>query len=216
MLLFNQRRNCDRDKTVLIPVIVHDDKMTPLYGGQMPRFADGAVLDIVLEMSSLADSKEVERFDVVKDVTLFSAGEILYFEINPKSQINSKEGFVKREEICHWEKATHVMPVVIHEELRLRLRGTRSAQLLSCWCECLGTDIPKAISINQMLTFLSVKFETWRQSHTGNVYKSVYCRVSKPGEKIKLQPLDDIRDNCQAGHELELFSRSWPNMEPGG
>jgi hypothetical protein len=84
----------------------------------------------------------------------------------------------------------------LQEPLKLRLRGDKEALLENCKCHIpvLNTE---ARSLNHAFTLLSMKFETKRISHSGNVFARVYCYSEKRKE---WHPLDELRGHF--GHLL--------------
>lgn len=80
-----------------------------------------------------------------------------------------------------------------------------------------------AISLNHAYTQLSTIFESWRASHTGNIYRYVYYREpGKDGAADRWYPIGDLRDRELANTERRVIAAAWKRLQselrlnPGG
>lgn len=92
---------------------------------------------------------------------------------------------------------------MLEQDLVLRLRGTKLAELEECSCR-LDTPTGELVSsVNQAYTRLSEHYESWRKAHTGNVFTKVYFL-----EENCVLPLDVLRQRATSKLEDKLFLRS--------
>ena len=108
-------------------------------------------------------------------------------------QIGEKaKGFLDQAALPDVGRGYQLIPVRLKEHLWLRHRGTKNPELHSCRCALpeplrgeTGEDrLPS--SLNQAYTRLSEIFETYRSTHTGNVFEKGYFRIPTREEWKKL------------------------------
>jgi hypothetical protein len=202
--MIGPRKLTDPTQRVVVPVTIRGGQIVPFYGGEMPKLREGAVMDLITEEAAFLDRSELERFNKDDIREILPTGTEMYAVIARDDQKFHKVA----EKIAAFPPpggATVLIPFKLAGPLRLHLRGTRKAELMSCLCDLgiEGDEFPT--SVNQAYSRLSEKYETWRRSHTGNVFTKVYFRV--PGINAA-RPLEDLRIACEAEAEKSLFHQS--------
>ncbi len=194
----------DPSKRVVVPVVFKEGKLTPFYGGAMPKIREGWVMDLVTEMDAFVHPADVARFQVLGEATLLKTGTTLFAAIGNRLRDASKTPpHAKLNADPPLPVETILVPFILREDLKLHLRGTLPAELMPCLCEVDVPKIEQPTSVNQAYTRLSEHYETWRRSHTGNVFDKVYFE-----EQGTARPLDVLRTRAEAVAEQQLFHRS--------
>lgn len=181
------------EKTVLIPVRFTDKGWKLLSGGDVPALKAGSIADLIVPQSALMDKADAKAFTDESMVSILPKDSKLWALISKKHGVTGpddsklKDIPTKPADI----EGQFYVGFSLKEELRLRLRGTKSANLETCGCELPGfsPDV-EAESINQAYTRLSEKYEPLRKSHSGNVFQKVWYESKANG---KLLPLDVLR-----------------------
>ncbi len=202
--MIGPRKPTDPTERVVIPVTIRCGEIVPFYGGEMPKLRDGAVMDLITEEAAFLIPAEIERFQQESFPEVLPTGSEMFAVIAFRNQ-----------DFIHQAKDLSVfpppggvkamVPFWLLEPLRLHLRGTRKAELLSCECDLGIEGQPHPASINEAYTRLSERYEPWRRSHTGNVFTKVYFRE---GGSSTARPLDHLRQAMEADAEKTLFYRS--------
>jgi hypothetical protein len=197
----------DPSKRVVIPVVWREGRLEPFYGGELPKFRDGWVMDLVTEEDALENKGEINRFNIEHEVMILQKEATLYAVISMRLWDAKKmpaPPVVDLDTIPLIPAESILVPFIIKQDLKLHLRGTRPAELLPCRCEVGLKDINDPESVNQAYTRLSEYYEPWRRAHTGNVFDKVYFQ-DKPGVA---SPLRVLRDEKEAEAEKQLFHLS--------
>lgn len=202
--MIGPRKLTDPTQRVVVPVTIRGGQIVPFYGGEMPKFREGAVMDLITEEAAFLDPSEMERFNMEDVRKILPTGTEMYAVIARRGQQFHKVA----EKIDVFPPPggdTALIPFKLAEPLRLHLRGTRKAELMSCLCDLgiEGEEFPK--SVNQAYSRLSEIYESWRRSHTGNVFTKVYFRLVGINAA---RPLEDLRIACEAEAEKSLFHQS--------
>lgn len=202
--MIGPRRPTDPTQRVVVPVTIRDSQIVPFYGGEMPKLREGAVMDLVTEEAAFLDRSELKRFNKDDVREILPTGTEMYAVIARRDQQFHKVA-EKIDAFPPPGGETVLIPFKLSEPLRLHLRGTRRAELLSCLCdlEIEGEESPA--SVNQAYSRLSEIYESWRRSHTGNVFTKVYFRLAGMNAA---RPLEELRIACQAEAEKLLFYQS--------
>lgn len=190
---------------VVIPLIVRKGKLVPFYGGEMPEFKEGWIMDLNAEANSFADKSQIHRFNLEETVIIHPKGKELFAIITDRGGplpplfpiANLNTGLTT-------PSGHFFVPFAPQEDLRLLMRGTRVAELQPCICDIGLEEGKMPASINEAYTRISEKLETWRRSHAGNVFSKVYF-IDEDGEA---RPLSVLRDRAQAKLEKKLFALS--------
>jgi hypothetical protein len=176
--------------------------MEYLYGGPLPRIAEGAVGDLVLDAIFLEDEEEVERLTEKRRVPLLPRGARVMVLLNPDPPAPERlRLLIERPDEMRWMvNGSHVAEVELKETLFLDFRGAKPARLSPVRCGVVALK-REARSLNHAYTLLSAFFERKRRSHTGNVFELVAYR--DPG-KPKWPLLGELRDQKMALYEERL------------
>ena len=200
----SKRNDHETSQRVVVPVIVRHGKLMPFYGGTMPAFKEGRIMDLITEVDAFTDQTEVARFHLEEVVTILPPETTLFalmIEQPPKGVpvANFKPD-------PRLSKPVWFVPFLAKEEVQLRLRGTRHAELEPCQCQLtsLGAASDMVSSINEAYTRLSERYEPKRHSHTANVFTKVYY-LDPTG---KARPLNTLRQEAEAAMEKKLFALS--------
>lgn len=202
--MIGPRKLTDPTQRVVVPVTIRGGQIVPFYGGEMPKLREGAVVELITEEAAFMDRSELARFNKDEVREILPTGTEMYAVIARRDQQFHKVA----EKIDAFPPPggdTVLIPFKLAEPLRLHLRGTRKAELMSCLCDLgiEGEELPT--SVNQAYSRLSERYETWRRSHTGNVFTKVYFRLA--GINFA-RPLEDLRTASEAEAEKSLFHQS--------
>jgi hypothetical protein len=202
--MIGSRKPTDPNKRVVIPVTICNGKIVPFYGGELPQFREGAVMDLLTEEGAFLEPAEIQRFHQESFQIILPEGSEMFAVISFRNQdfIHQAKN-VKADPVPGGVSV--LVPFWLLEPLRLHLRGTRKAELLPCECDLRIDGQTSASSVNEAYTRLSERYEPWRRSHTGNVFTKVYFR--ELGTDIA-RPIDFLREQHEAEAEKKLFHRS--------
>jgi len=202
--MIGPRKLTDPTQRVVVPVTLRGGQLVPFYGGAMPKLREGAVMDLITEEAAFLDRSELERFNNESFPEILPTGTEMYAVIARRDQ-QFHEVAEKIDASPSPGGDAVLIPFKLAAPLRLHLRGTRKAELMSCLCDLgiKGEEGPK--SVNQAYSRLSEIYESWRRSHTGNVFTKVYFRL---GGINVARPLEDLRIGCEAEAEKSLFHQS--------
>lgn len=201
------------EKRTRIPFKVAGSKLVHFYdGAPINELREGTIGDIIVNDFAVGDQSRVKQYNAEREVVFLLKDTQILARISPQS-IPPK----LREWLIEGKKfiGASAIEIILREDLRLRLRGTKEAQLLPCPCvvpalaEIAETEELPA-SVNQAYTLISRYFEPHRRSHTGNIFDCVFYRP----EQIDIwQPLRHLRDQLQADHEATIVATK-PASEP--
>ncbi len=190
-------------RTVVLPVRVKAGMVEFYYGGALPALKDGTVGDLVVPSSALQDQELLAPLSNPLDVPILPKGTHLLAGLGGAAEPPSLP-----DEYCSDSLplgfSGHAV-IVLQESLELRFRGTKRAILKPCKCLLpalsqagAGDGQDTATSVNHAYSMLSTAYETWRRSHTGNVFQMVfYCAADKHGRRV-WEPLDFLRQRHEA------------------
>ena len=190
--------NYNDGKKVMIPIQVRNGKICYFYGEELPRIMDGAIGDLILDVAMVEDPEKVKVFQFEKEVTLFNKDTKLMFGISNKSIPKDRVGQATTLKKVIAPVYNHYVAVVLQEELKLKLKGTKKAALVKCKCNIPALE-KDASSLNHAYTLLSREFEPDRISHGGNVFLNCYYY----DEDNFWRNLDDKRETHMASFEYE-------------
>jgi hypothetical protein len=196
--------NTDQSRRVIVPVIVRHRQLHPFYGGAMPKFTEGAIIDLVVDVEFFENREDVKRFEVSERVKILSSGERLFAAMGLKDQLTRTPEAVRNvKPRLPLPSGYAFIPFTLQRELFLHLRGTKSAELEECECRLDTRGNQIVSSVNQAYTRLSEHYEKWRKANTGNVFAKVYFL-----EGATAVPLDVLRKWATEEFEKKLFHRS--------
>lgn len=187
-------------QTVHIPITVESDGWIRFrYGGDIPKLRLGTIGVLVVPSSAVED-EEIERFlQKENDTMLRPERSVLLAEISTTSlHLPTVQPLT---ETLYWFEGTPYAKILLKEALKVRVRGTKKAELLDCRCEIpsLSDHEREAYSINHAYSLISQVFEPHRRSHSGNVFEKVLYE-----EDGKLKPLDSLREEAERQYKEDL------------
>lgn len=192
----------EREKTIRIPVrIGTNGQIKYFYGGALPEIRDGTIGDLVVPARSIADKKEASRLQQEHVFSLLPSKSVVMLVVDHRGTPDELKKHVKKG-VWLGSKILKGVEVILREDLKLRLRGTKPATLedAACWVPSLEEE---AKSLNHAYRLVSEKFEPQRRSHSGNVFKVGY--YVDPSHTWT--SLDGLRSTAEASVEM-LFSRT--------
>ena len=191
------------DKHVVIPLQVVKGELKPYFDMPMPKLKEGAIVDLICEEYQLEDKLLARMLNTEEVVTLLQKGTTLFAQMRQEgSRQRSALQWADLSPEVHMDPETFFVPFVIQEDLNLKLRGTRKAELQTCKCDLGDGALMPPASINQAYTRLSEKYEPSRRSHTGNVFDKVLYM----GTDGKAKPLSHLRRMAEAKFHANLFT----------
>ena len=187
-------------KTVVIPVLIKNGKIECLDGSELPEIND-VIAHLVVPALAIKDKEILKTLSDEKEVSILEKDTLLLaqIKIDGSDKLNNdflfyldyvREKYHPSKDIGGLINAGFV-EVILMNDLFITLRGTKKAKLKSCKCY-----IPflkkEAYSLNHAYTLISQEFEKWRISHSGNVFKDIYCLENKRWTSI-----DNIREHIE-------------------
>jgi hypothetical protein len=191
------------DKHVIIPLQVVGGELKPFFDMPMPKLKEGAIVDLVCEEYQLEDKQLALMLNTEEVVNLLSKSTTLFAHMRQeRSRQRSALQWGDLSPEVHVDSETFFIPFTIQEDLLLKLRGTRKAELQTCKCDLGDGALLPPTSINQAYTRLSEKYEPSRRSHTGNVFDKVLYM----GADGKAKPLSHLRRMAESKFHAKLFT----------
>lgn len=188
-------------KTVKIPIRIVDGRAEYFYGGPFPKLHDVSG-DIIVPAFAVVEKPFAEEFFENDDSELLPAGTIVVVNV----RIDTAETGLCTDVECGPLKGN--VAVKLLEPLYLWHRGTKSSVLDPCKCMIPCTK-EEASSLNHAYTIISKRFETERQTNTGNVFKKVYYKNGDIWER-----LERLRDKFDARFEQRYVSNRRQGIAP--
>ena len=171
-------------KTVSIPIKIVNGYPCLFPEGKLPALKDGTIGDLIVPEHALENEQDATRFNNETRESFLATGTKLVVDINPEAVPKDLKDTVMTGLPLYCGAGVEV---VLSEEMKILMRGTKSAQLMSCKCTIPSLKLD-ATSINHAYTIASQAYEPNRQGHTGNVFAKVF--FSKDG---RLLPLKELR-----------------------
>lgn len=225
--------NAQSTRRLRVPVRFVDGIWECALGGAVP-VKDGTEAELLVDRKFIGDKAFLEMMERKGRHKVFDEGASLLvcLTIKPESPIsdtlrpllksyNSLRGTVATEFLDTWNPGTLAF-VEVHlggpddKQARLFETNRGGLWLITQGVEAVGlasttillptaiTDKPVA-SLNHAYTKLSETFETWRISHTGNIY----TRVLYQERNGKWYPLDLLRNKALEKQEQEIAKGIW-------
>jgi hypothetical protein len=195
------------EKRVVLPVRCRAGAIEFFYGGPLPTLEEGTIGELVVPMFALKNQSLLSALNGPSDVELFPERTTLLAGLRPEREIPLLPEPFRDDKL---PLGFHgFAEIVLQQPLVLRLRGTKRAVLKPCICrmpalpQSSAEESYVAESVNHAYTLLSTAFETHRRSHTGNVFQTVFFRVTNALGPPMWQPLEDLRQQ----YETEFASR---------
>jgi hypothetical protein len=216
-------------KSIRVPVRIKNGVPEFLYDKEFPLMREGAVGDVVFEDESVVeDLKWRSVLNEEEKVFMAPGGTMVLLAVNPEnvplerrnllfsykqwldlteqqSDQQSKD-YKKEDSETAWQSADGRcwVEVCLTEDLHLRLRGERPAQLCGGACHVPALEKlkkePSAPSLNQALGLILRRFEPKRKSTQGDVFRDGMILLDH-----QLLLLGDVRDKLQAWNEVERW-----------
>ena len=219
---------------IRVPVRLVNGQWEFFYGGAVPA-KDGAIGDLILQKESLTDREFLRALRKRTEHRILEAGTALMVALSvresaqlPKAlqdelrQIESKQlsdeyYATGRPGGTRFVRITVGKPSESFSRRRpgepggvlLQLEGTiPKGVVVSSVCLPPCVEEKPLDSLNHAFTRLSEAFESWRLSHTGNIYE----RVLYQEKNGKWYPLDRLRRAAEATEEHELIRERWSQL----
>lgn len=212
-------------KHITLPVKRVDGQWELLYGGDT-GVADGTYGELRVPLDAIDDARIRRRLTQVAVVKVLDEGATLAVALSDRSDPQPQGQFVRSEAADLPTGCSRFAQVVIGKPsatsrgidaerggLWLRQRGVDKTELV-----CSSIKLPEglqdksALSLNHACTLLSEHYETYRISHTMNVYQRVF--YTEPGHAtFKWFPLADLRNGVVRAAEQVLISKAWSELE---
>jgi hypothetical protein len=166
----------DSAKTVRVIVTVKNRSVIfPTYLDLNAIRQDEFHAEMILTELDFVDKEVFDSLIKETNETFLPKHSRLLINISLKEKVSDEElrKFIITEEKPRPFVQGGFIEVYLEEDLQIKLRGSKKAQLLDC-----AVFIPAiketAKSINHAYTLVSETFEKWRRSHTANVFHKVY------------------------------------------
>ena len=189
-------------KTVRLPIKIQEGRVVAAYDGPLPRLLENTTGDLIVPAHAVWEPGLVDHLHQEHELTMLEAGKIVRFDIRIKDVPSHLLSYVYPSDGFRSRGVIGLVEVVLEEPLKIRLRGTKRAEL--CFVKCMIPALGKrsAISLNQAFTFISEAFEPGRQSHTGNAFQGGWYNSATGWRK-----LDALRQEME---ETDLKQRFAP------
>lgn len=181
-------------KTVKLPIRIVDGRAEYFYGGPFPKISN-VIGDLVVPAFSLLEDQFLEECSQ-NDVSNLLPEETTLM-VNVWAEWGTP-GLCKN--VTTGTLSGNV-EVRLLEPLYLWHRGTKSSVLNRCKCYIPALK-EEASSLNHAYTIISKKFETKRQTNSGNVFKKVYY----PTDTNVWKPLERLREKHDAWFEQRFVA----------
>ncbi|MDQ3131076.1 MAG: hypothetical protein M3Q99_09985 [Acidobacteriota bacterium] len=190
----------DSDKTIKIVVTVKNGAVIFPDDFNLNALRKEFHADLILGETDFADKNLFYLMAKESEAAFLPKGSRLLVNVSLKNVPAAlKEKVIKDERPAGVDGG--FVEIFLLEPLKLKLRGTKKAQLLDCPISIPTLPEQKAKSINHAYTLISQAFEPWRTSHTANVFSRVFWRENEEGN---WRLLDVRREQAEAG-ELEII-----------
>lgn len=216
-----------------IPVRFVDGVFECEFGGSVP-VDEGTYADLLVDRTSINDKAFLEALEFKGHYKILDEGTSLLVMVTIKSEApvpsnlradvvsyNSFRGRISEKYLEPWNPVTsHFVRVIIgrpNDKQSKQFKTDRGGLwLLTKGVDAVGLSsttivLPEAISkspvasLNHAYTKLSEVLETWRISHTGNIY----LRVLYQERNATWYPLDLLRNKALIEQEQEIASAIW-------
>ena len=201
------------EKRTRIPFKIAGGALVHFYdGAPINELREGTIGDLVVNDFAVGDEARIKQYNAEREVVFLQKGTHLLARISTQSVPPTlKKWLINNKKFI----GASAIAIILQEDLRLLLRGTKEAQLLPCPCNVPAlaeiTEIEELpASVNQAYTLISRHFEPHRRSNSGNVFNCVFYR---PEPLDILYPLRHLRDQLQADHETNIVATK-PASEP--
>lgn len=204
------------ERTVVLPVRVRDGRVEFFYGGPLPALEEDTIGDLVVPAFSLKNQALLGPLSNHLDVPILPAGTRLMAGLRPDRHLREISPQFRSDRFP--QDFTAFAEITLKQSLELRSRGTKRAALNPCMCHIPVLNVADksddglAKSVNHAYTRLSERFETYRRSHTGNVFQAVFFRDVDPDRGRSWAPLEILRRRIEAKIEQRFRSLAGANQ----
>jgi hypothetical protein len=202
----------EKEELVRIPVRIFGDHLEYYYEGALPRITEGTIGDLVLAKEALENPADLKRLNEKRAVPFLRKGTVLLAQLKPKHASHEQmQNLVSVPNgMTLYDDGLYFSEIVLDGTLHLEFRGSKHARLKPVECSLPALQ-SKAQSLNHAYSLLSVFFESWRHSHTGNVFQKVFYYEQNNKRWL---PLSDLRDQLMPLYERRL-DRGGGGSAPG-
>jgi hypothetical protein len=166
-------------RTARISVRAVGDKLLMFDHEALPKIKEDAIGILTLPAASIVDEKKREELEAESVIELLPKGTGVLVGLSLEMMpVPLRREFPSSSDLKIPVGGYCFAEVHLSEPLMLRLRGDKDPCLEDCRC-----FIPilnaEARSLNHAFTLLSVKYETKRISHTGNVFTRTFLQTNE-------------------------------------
>ncbi len=220
-------------KSVRVTVIYVDGKWEYFYGGYVP-VRDGTVDDLLLDESAITEKGFVKKINRRSRHKILDQGSEIMVALTIKNKSDIDESLRKHlitKSLVELQLAvprypvrlsphTQFVKVTVGEPAQkqmdidedesggvwLDVQGLQPRGVISSLInlpDCVSSE--PATSLNHAFTLLSIKYEPWRKSHTGNIYARIFYKEKNK----KWYPLEILRNAAIVKDENLLIRQQW-------
>ncbi|MEX2375372.1 MAG: hypothetical protein WD942_07265 [Dehalococcoidia bacterium] len=191
------------EQTVAIPVEIRNGRPEFLHGKDaMPKLSEGAVGDLIIPAFAVEnDDLRAQLLRKGSERLLLQGTEVLAIV-----QGSTKADGILEVVIAGTPDSVTGVKIRLLDDLHLRLRGTKRPKLAPV--DCVIPSLKReARSLNEAYTLISIAYETWRRSHSGNVFRKILWRDDRLASPTPTwRRLDDLRMEKEAAFEKEILA----------
>ena len=225
-----------KQKSLRVTVKYVDGKWEYFYGGLLP-IKEGAIADLILDESAITDKGFIKKINRKSRHKILDQGvEILVaLTIKPELVLDEKlkEYLLNKHypdiqlvtpfHAVHLSPDTQFVKIIIGKPIEnkmdidpdagggiwLDVQGLQPKGLTTSSVNLPdGVSDEPAISLNHAFTSLSIAYEPWRKSHTGNIYKRMFYKE----KNNKWYPLEILRNAAIVKDESLLIRKQWTDI----
>jgi hypothetical protein len=214
-----------RKKPIRVPVKWESGQWKAVLGG-IGSFKSGALAELLMDRACFADQKLANRWVEKRKIAVLQQGAELRVALTVAADL--EEPYKSRLLAPNATLYDHTPRISVNTRfVAIHLIGPTEAQQArniesrGLWLGVQGMEVNRVESglvelpghpaekpvdtLNQAFTRLSELFESWRTSHTGNIYDRIFYRESND----RWYPLDDLRDRGRGGADRKLHGALW-------
>lgn len=196
-------------KTVLVPTKIVNGNFYYLQGGELPKFRDGTIIDLIVPKDAIEDKTFLNKLESNDTAELLPKGLTVYASVSSSGipqdlrDAACSMSFLLKGRIdtlvASLVPNTLFVEIMLEGPLSLQLRGTKHGRLklVKCWIPSLNKE---ARSLNHAYFLISDKFEPQRYSHVGNVFQQIWYINSDK----QFFPLEKLRTDVEERYEATL------------
>ena len=163
--------------TVRIGARWHGGQFVSLDDQPLPEIREGTMIELVMPRAALTNKQDVAKFTTKKTLQVLPAKSGVLLGLSPFAVPEEEWSKFVRPEKTSAASSYLLAEVGLLEPLSIAIDGSQRATLEPCRCQVLLLNT-EAKSLNHAFTLLSQRFETWRISHSGNVFKQGFTHLN--------------------------------------